>query len=80
YRPGGYHPVPIGETFSDGRYLVVCKLGWDHLSTVWLVRDSESVDMIGTCSNRTWRAVSGAMGVGIGICNHCSAILMRQML
>ncbi|KIJ22494.1 hypothetical protein M422DRAFT_140584, partial [Sphaerobolus stellatus SS14] len=38
YRPGGYHPVPIGETFSDGRYLVVCKLGWNHLSTVWLVR------------------------------------------
>ncbi|KIJ51948.1 hypothetical protein M422DRAFT_90338, partial [Sphaerobolus stellatus SS14] len=39
YRPGGYHPVHIGETFSDRRYLVVCKLGWDHFSTVRLVRN-----------------------------------------
>ncbi|KIJ42609.1 hypothetical protein M422DRAFT_141011, partial [Sphaerobolus stellatus SS14] len=41
YRPGGYHPVHIGETFSDGRYVVVRKLGWGHFSTVWLVRDTK---------------------------------------
>jgi serine/threonine-protein kinase SRPK3 len=28
YVPGGYHPVHIGDTFSDGRYVVVRKLGF----------------------------------------------------
>lgn len=28
YCKGGYHPVHIGDTFSDGRYVVVRKLGW----------------------------------------------------
>ena len=36
YRKGGYHPVVIGETFSEGRYTVLSKLGWGHFSTVWL--------------------------------------------
>lgn len=39
---GGYHPVKIGELYSDGRYTVVRKLGWGHFSTVWLVQDTES--------------------------------------
>ncbi|KAK9236221.1 kinase-like domain-containing protein [Lipomyces kononenkoae] len=39
YCKGGYHPVAIGETFKDGRYTVVRKLGWGHFSTVWLARD-----------------------------------------
>ena len=39
---GGYHPVKIGELYSNGRYVVVRKLGWGHFSTVWLVRDIES--------------------------------------
>lgn len=29
----------IGETFKDGRYTVLHKLGWGHFSTVWLVAD-----------------------------------------
>ena len=29
-----------GETYKDGRYVVVRKLGWGHFSTVWLSRDS----------------------------------------
>jgi len=33
--------VVIGETFKDGRYTVLHKLGWGHFSTVWLVADSE---------------------------------------
>jgi hypothetical protein len=28
YVPGGYHPVHIGDLFSDGRYTVVRKLGF----------------------------------------------------
>ncbi|KAG2177981.1 hypothetical protein INT43_003234, partial [Umbelopsis isabellina] len=39
YRKGGYHPVAIGDKFSNGRYVVIRKLGWGHFSTVWLARD-----------------------------------------
>ena len=42
YCKGGYHPVSPGETYKDGKYVVVRKLGWGHFSTVWLSRDSES--------------------------------------
>ncbi|KAI1787723.1 kinase-like protein [Ganoderma leucocontextum] len=41
YVKGGYHPVHIGDAFSDGRYLVVRKLGWGHFSTVWLAKDTK---------------------------------------
>ena len=41
YVKGGYHPVKIGDTFSDDRYIVVRKLGWGHFSTVWLARDQK---------------------------------------
>ncbi|ORX38691.1 kinase-like domain-containing protein [Kockovaella imperatae] len=40
YRPGGYHPINIGDEFNLGRYVVVRKLGWGHFSTVWLARDN----------------------------------------
>lgn len=42
YCKGGYHPVTVGETFKDGRYEVIRKLGWGHFSTVWLSRDNET--------------------------------------
>lgn len=45
YVKGGYHPVKIGDTFSEGRYTVVRKLGWGHFSTVWLARDNKCVVM-----------------------------------
>jgi serine/threonine protein kinase len=41
YRPGGYHPVQIGEIYNK-RYLVVEKMGWGHFSTVWMCRDTSS--------------------------------------
>lgn len=41
YVKGGYHPVHIGDAFSDGRYIVVRKLGWGHFSTVWLAKDTK---------------------------------------
>jgi hypothetical protein len=39
YRPGGYHPVNIGDRFNNNRYIVVEKLGWGHFSTVWMCYD-----------------------------------------
>jgi len=46
YVKGGYHPVQIGDLFSEGRYVVVRKLGWGHFSTVWLARDTECVSLL----------------------------------
>lgn len=42
YEPGGFHPISIGDTFRDGRYRVIHKLGFGGYSTVWLSRDEES--------------------------------------
>jgi len=41
YRLGGYHPVNLGDTFADGRYHVIRKLGFGVYSTVWLCRDNQ---------------------------------------
>jgi hypothetical protein len=40
YCPGDYHPIWLGDTFKDGRYTVIQKLGFGVYSTVWLCRDS----------------------------------------
>ncbi|KAI3321373.1 serine protein kinase [Xylariaceae sp. AK1471] len=39
YRPGGYHPVHLGDVFNDGQYKVIRKLGNGSYSTVWLAHD-----------------------------------------
>ena len=39
YQPGGYHPISIGDTFDQGRYRILHKLGFGSSSTVWLARD-----------------------------------------
>ncbi|KAJ3284380.1 serine/threonine protein kinase, CMGC group, partial [Borealophlyctis nickersoniae] len=39
YCKGGYHPVNIGDSFNEGRYTILRKLGWGHFSTVWLAQD-----------------------------------------
>ncbi|BDD61501.1 hypothetical protein MAP00_006543 [Monascus purpureus] len=39
YRPGGYHPVVLGDVFNNGQYKVIRKLGEGSYSTVWLARD-----------------------------------------
>ncbi|EPE32977.1 Protein kinase-like (PK-like) [Glarea lozoyensis ATCC 20868] len=38
YRPGGFHPIHIGDELQD-RYKIVHKLGYGGFSTVWLARD-----------------------------------------
>ncbi|KAM5532771.1 hypothetical protein V8D89_013568 [Ganoderma adspersum] len=42
YNSGGYLQVKINDTFKDGRYLVLRKLGWGHFSTVWLAKDNQT--------------------------------------
>ncbi|KIM41643.1 hypothetical protein M413DRAFT_445618 [Hebeloma cylindrosporum] len=39
YRPGGYHPVVIGDVFHD-KYRVINKLGNGVYGTVWLVENT----------------------------------------
>jgi serine/threonine-protein kinase SRPK3 len=34
YKTGGYHPVKLGDTFNNGRYKTVLKLGWGGYSAV----------------------------------------------
>jgi serine/threonine-protein kinase SRPK3 len=38
YRPGGFHPVYIGDVYA-GKYQVLNKIGFGVYSTVWLVKD-----------------------------------------
>ncbi|KAF7322181.1 Protein kinase [Mycena kentingensis (nom. inval.)] len=42
YKPGGLHPVHLGDKFSDGRYTVIRKLGHGASSTIWLVSDAKT--------------------------------------
>lgn len=42
YCAGQYHPVKLGDEYSDGRYCVVHKLGFGSYSTVWLAKDRHS--------------------------------------
>jgi hypothetical protein len=43
YRPGGFHPVALGDTLKDGRYKIHHKLGYGGFSTVWVARDHRYV-------------------------------------
>lgn len=40
YRPGGFHPVAIGDKLHN-RYQIVDKLGYGGYSTIWLARDMQ---------------------------------------
>lgn len=41
YRPGGYHPIKLGDMLasSTSRYRILHKLGHGSFATVWLARD-----------------------------------------
>ena len=39
YNPGGFHPVAIGDTFYDGKYRVLHRVGRGAYSTVWLAEN-----------------------------------------
>ncbi|KAG1883775.1 hypothetical protein F4604DRAFT_1516788, partial [Suillus subluteus] len=43
YKPGGYHPVHLGDTFpsrDNPRYRVLHKFGVGSTSTAWLAKDA----------------------------------------
>jgi hypothetical protein len=42
YRPGGFHPVKIGDKFNRDRYKILHKLGYGGFATVWLARHLQS--------------------------------------
>lgn len=47
YRPGGFHPVLLGDSLPDnGRYVVIHKLGNGGFATVWLCRDVQSKTLV----------------------------------
>ncbi|MCJ1331836.1 hypothetical protein MMC10_008528 [Thelotrema lepadinum] len=39
YRPGGYHPIALGDVLDDGRYRVFHKWGMGIDATIWYARD-----------------------------------------
>ncbi|KAG6976755.1 hypothetical protein JG688_00001023 [Phytophthora aleatoria] len=45
YKPGGYHPVLVGEVYNS-RFEVLEKLGWGHFSTVWKCLDRQTGAMV----------------------------------
>ncbi|KAE8307956.1 protein kinase [Aspergillus transmontanensis] len=41
YKAGGFHPISLGDSFQDGQYTILRKLGYGQYSTVWLAKDSK---------------------------------------
>lgn len=48
YKPGGLHPIHVGEVYNE-RYEVVRQLGWGVYSTVWLVQDVKFIFILLLC-------------------------------
>src|SRR5690554_5097791 len=44
YKPGGRHPLHIGEHINNGRYGIMNRLGSGSFSTVWLAYDKSSTE------------------------------------
>lgn len=52
YRPGGLHPVVIGDFLANGRYRIARKLGYGSHSTVWMAEDDKyyCLEVLSDCS------------------------------
>lgn len=46
YRPGGFHPIALGDQFAHRRYRVIHKLGKGGSSTIWLARDQQKQSLV----------------------------------
>jgi serine/threonine-protein kinase SRPK3 len=42
YKPGGFHPLAVGQVVGGSRFRIVHKLGSGGIATVWLVRNLAS--------------------------------------
>ncbi|PWY62197.1 kinase-like protein [Aspergillus eucalypticola CBS 122712] len=42
YHPSGYHPIILGDTFNNGQYKVIRKLGEGSYLTVWLAHNEKN--------------------------------------
>lgn len=41
YRPGGLHPIELGDVLDNDRYCIIRKIGYGSFSTVWLAVDNQ---------------------------------------
>ncbi|KAF7316214.1 Protein kinase [Mycena indigotica] len=56
YQPQGFHPIHIGDSFSDGRYTVLHKLGHGKSSTIWVVHDANDNSLKSLKVVAAWRS------------------------
>ena len=67
YIPGGFHPVAIGDTFYDGKYRVLHRVGRGAYSTVWLAENLHYEVGASTASQPTHAPAAAARYVAIKI-------------
>ncbi|RKK99087.1 hypothetical protein BFJ71_g6459 [Fusarium oxysporum] len=72
YRPGGYHPVALGDSLSDGRYKVLHKLGWGSYSTTWAAKDQ-------TCRSEKKSRYRNFQSLAASPRNHEGSCYVNQM-
>jgi serine/threonine-protein kinase SRPK3 len=69
YRPGGYHPVNLGDTLKSLQYQIIHKLGYGGFATVWLARDNKEERYVAIKILRA-NASQNALDTDIKILNH----------
>ncbi|KAF8245460.1 hypothetical protein K440DRAFT_555844 [Wilcoxina mikolae CBS 423.85] len=67
YKPGGYHPLKLGDELHNGRYRIIHRLGHGRYSTVWLALDQRCERASTAVSDIP---VSRYVAIKIGIANN----------
>lgn len=70
YKLDGYHPVSIGETFNNGKFTVIQKLGWGHFSTVWLINEKKTSNIFALKIQKSKKSYFEAAMDELQICEH----------
>jgi serine/threonine-protein kinase SRPK3 len=73
YRPGGFHPVAIGDELHDGRYRVIHRLAHGAYATVWMALDQRPVSTAPTRSRYV------AVKIGTARYDTTEATILRQL-